>query len=155
MPRSSIIFNTQILANDAQELTPYRFEFKTDANRIRIFLSAPRFEPGSLGWMTDTLANSAMPQLFLLLSLKRMILFPLLLFNFAKYFLTFIQFLNQYFRLTLTCCNLNKNNKKLLPTFFRALTKQIHDNISCLIIATINFGFLCVLCFFAGNQQIY
>ena len=42
-------FNIQILTNDAQEFTPYRFEFKTDTNRIRKFLSALRFEPGSLG----------------------------------------------------------------------------------------------------------
>ena len=52
---------TCILTNNAQELTPYRFEFKCDTNRIRkYFLSMPRFEPGSLGWMTNALANSTM-----------------------------------------------------------------------------------------------
>jgi hypothetical protein len=45
---------TCLLTNNVQELTPYRFEFKCDTNRIRI-----RFEPVSLGWMTDALANSA------------------------------------------------------------------------------------------------
>jgi hypothetical protein len=41
---------TCILTNNAQELTPYRFEFKYDSNRIRkYFRSVPRFEPGSQG----------------------------------------------------------------------------------------------------------
>ena len=29
------IFNTHILTNDAQELTPCKFEFKIDVNRIK------------------------------------------------------------------------------------------------------------------------
>jgi hypothetical protein len=37
------------LTNNAEELTPYRFEFKCDTN-INVFLPLPRFEPGqSLG----------------------------------------------------------------------------------------------------------
>jgi hypothetical protein len=49
-----------ILTNNAQELTPYRFGFKCDINRIRkYFLPGPRFEHRSLGWTTDVLANSA------------------------------------------------------------------------------------------------
>ena len=56
---------TCILTNNSQELTPCRFEFKCDTNRRRkYFLSAQRFEPGSLGWTTDTLANSAMLSAF-------------------------------------------------------------------------------------------
>ncbi len=40
---------TCILTNNAQELTPYRFGFKCDTNRIRkYFLSVLRFETGSL-----------------------------------------------------------------------------------------------------------
>jgi hypothetical protein len=51
---------THIFTNSAQELTPYRFEFKCESNRIRkYFLSMPRFQTGSLGWMTAKLANSA------------------------------------------------------------------------------------------------
>jgi hypothetical protein len=35
---------TCILANNAQEVTPYRYEFKYDTHRIRkYFLSLPRF----------------------------------------------------------------------------------------------------------------
>jgi hypothetical protein len=51
---------TFILTKNAQELTPYRFGFKCDTNRIRkYFLSELRFEPRSLGWTTtDALANS-------------------------------------------------------------------------------------------------
>ena len=58
-----------VLTNDAQLLTPYRFEFKTDANRIRNFLSASRFEPGSLGWTKDASANSATPPVIFIISL--------------------------------------------------------------------------------------
>jgi hypothetical protein len=39
-----------ILTNNAQELTPYRYEFKCDKNRLRkYFLSVSGFEPRSLG----------------------------------------------------------------------------------------------------------
>ncbi len=54
-----------ILTNNAQELTPYRFEFKSDTNRIRkYFPSMPKFEPGSLLRVTKVLANSATLPLF-------------------------------------------------------------------------------------------
>jgi hypothetical protein len=40
---------TYILTNNAQALTPYRFGFKCDTNRIKTyFLSELRFEPGSV-----------------------------------------------------------------------------------------------------------
>jgi hypothetical protein len=53
-----------ILTNNSQELMPYRFGIKCDANRNGIyFMSMPRFEHGSLGGMTYTLANSAIPPL--------------------------------------------------------------------------------------------
>jgi hypothetical protein len=45
-------------------LTPFRFEFKCDTKTIRkYFLSMPRFELGSLGWMMNALVNSATPPL--------------------------------------------------------------------------------------------
>jgi hypothetical protein len=52
---------TCILTNNAHELTPYRFGFKCDTNKQnkKIFSVEPRFEPGSLGWTKDALANSA------------------------------------------------------------------------------------------------
>jgi hypothetical protein len=52
---------TYILTNYAQELTPYRFRFKCDTNRIRkYFLFELTFEPRSLKRKMNTLANSAM-----------------------------------------------------------------------------------------------
>jgi hypothetical protein len=52
------------LANNTQELIPYRLQFKYDTNRVRkYFLSEPQFEPRFLGWMMDTLAHSATPPL--------------------------------------------------------------------------------------------
>jgi hypothetical protein len=49
-----------ISTNNGQELIPYIFEFKCHTNRIKkYFLSKLRFEPGSLGWTTNALANSA------------------------------------------------------------------------------------------------
>jgi hypothetical protein len=57
-----------IFTNNAQELTPYRFEFTCDQNRIRKhFLSILRFELGSLRWTASTLANSAKPPLLSIL----------------------------------------------------------------------------------------
>jgi hypothetical protein len=57
-----------LLINNVQELTPYRFEFKCDTNRTRkCFLSMPRFEPRSPGWMTVALSNSATPPLCIFL----------------------------------------------------------------------------------------
>jgi hypothetical protein len=53
--------NIYLLTNDAQELTICNFDFNPDTNRI--FLSILKFEPGSLGQMTDPLANSALPPL--------------------------------------------------------------------------------------------
>ena len=78
---SNIIFNTHILTNDAQELTPYSKLtlqiwilklMQTDTEKI---LSSRRLALESLGWMTDKLANSATPPLldlstFLLLMLN-------------------------------------------------------------------------------------
>ena len=56
--------NTHILTNDAQELTPYRFELKTDANRIRKeFVYSEGLEPGSLRLTTNALVKSAMQAL--------------------------------------------------------------------------------------------
>jgi hypothetical protein len=55
---------TCILTNNAQELTPYRFEFEYNTHRVRqCCLSVPRFYLGSLGFRTDSLAHSAMPPL--------------------------------------------------------------------------------------------
>jgi hypothetical protein len=46
---------THILTNNAQDLRPYRFEFKCNTNRKRkYFMSVQRFEPRSAS------ANSAM-----------------------------------------------------------------------------------------------
>jgi hypothetical protein len=69
--RSSIINQyTCILTNIAEELILYRYEFKCNRNKIRkYFLAVPRYEPRSLGSMTDTLANSAMPPLSITLFL--------------------------------------------------------------------------------------
>jgi hypothetical protein len=48
------------MADDAQGLTPYRYEFKCDSNRVwNYILSMPRFEPESLGWITHAQANFA------------------------------------------------------------------------------------------------
>jgi hypothetical protein len=60
--RSNIIDQYKcLLTNSAQEITPYRCEFKCDTNRIRkYFLSVLWFEHRSLGWMTDAIANSAL-----------------------------------------------------------------------------------------------
>jgi hypothetical protein len=56
--------HTQILKNNAQELRPYRFEFKCAKSRIRTyFLSLLKIELGSLGWKTDVLANLPCPSL--------------------------------------------------------------------------------------------
>jgi hypothetical protein len=64
---------TCILTNNAQELSPYSLGFKRYTNRIRTyFLSEPRFEPGSLGWMTDSLANSAVLPLEVILKVCQM-----------------------------------------------------------------------------------
>jgi hypothetical protein len=52
---------TCVLTNTAQELTPYRFEFKCGTSKIRKYsLTVPRFEPGSLEQTKDASANSAM-----------------------------------------------------------------------------------------------
>jgi hypothetical protein len=46
------------LTNNAQELIPYRFEFKRYTNRIRKYLlSEPRSEPRSLGWTMDCISQ--------------------------------------------------------------------------------------------------
>jgi hypothetical protein len=47
------------LTNDAQDLKTCKFEFKLEANRIKIILSTLRFETGFLGQMATTLANYA------------------------------------------------------------------------------------------------
>ena len=56
----TLFVNINILTNDAQELTPSKFlnssPTQTESEKI---LSMLRFEPGSLGQMTDALANSA------------------------------------------------------------------------------------------------
>jgi hypothetical protein len=63
---TSLVGSNICFKNNAQELPPYRFEFTCDTNRIRkYFLSLPRFEPGSLGWLVDGLANSATPLLII------------------------------------------------------------------------------------------
>jgi hypothetical protein len=51
-----------IFTNRAQELKTYIFEFNSVANRIINILSTMRLEPGSLGRMADTLANSTTPK---------------------------------------------------------------------------------------------
>jgi hypothetical protein len=46
---NSFVQHTYISTKNAQELTPYRFEFNCDTNRKRkYFLSVTRFELGSL-----------------------------------------------------------------------------------------------------------
>ncbi len=50
-------YYTYIFKKNVHELTPYRFEFKWDTNRIwKYFLPMPQFEPESIGWMADALA---------------------------------------------------------------------------------------------------
>jgi hypothetical protein len=57
---------SQLASLNAQELTPYRFEFKCNTSRKRkYFLFMPRFEPGSLGLTMDALANYARPPLLM------------------------------------------------------------------------------------------
>jgi hypothetical protein len=51
--------NIHISTNDAQELMPYKFEFKSTQKESEKISSVPRFEPKTLEQTTDALDKSA------------------------------------------------------------------------------------------------
>jgi hypothetical protein len=66
---------TYTLTNDAFELTPYKFEFKSETDTISNFLSMQKFESRSQRRMTDALANYNTSPLSVFYTIKMFVIY--------------------------------------------------------------------------------